>query len=60
MLRLKEVRGKIVLVRRFAFKENKFNLTEDKFGINLSSWDSECFWKMHTNTFVRVNDNAWV
>lgn len=57
---LKEARGKIVLVRRFTFKANIFNLTEDKYGINLSSWDSECFWKMHTNTFVHVNDNAWV
>lgn len=57
---LKEVRGKIILVRRFTFKRNTFNLTEDKYGINLSSWDTECFWKMHVNTFVHVNDNAWV
>lgn len=58
--RLKEVRGKIILVRRFTYKKNIFNIAEDKFGINLSSWDTECSWKMHWNTFVHVNDNAWV
>ncbi len=57
---LKEVRGKIILVRRFTFKKNKFDFDEKKYGINLSSWDTECFGKMHTNTFVHVNENAWV
>lgn len=57
---LHEVQGKIVLVRRFTVKENKFHLTEERFGINLSSWDSECLIKMFFNTFVHVNNKAWV
>ena len=57
---LKEVRGKIVLVRRFTVEKNNYHFTEDDFGINLSSWDTECFWKKDCNTFVHVNDNAWV
>ncbi len=58
--KLGEVRGKIVLVRRFTFKENIYKLTEEQYGINLSSWDTECFWKMNWNTFVHINSNAWV
>jgi len=57
---LDEVRGKIVLVRRFTDKDNKYSLPREKLGINLSSWDSECFIKKGFNTFVHVNDKAWV
>ena len=59
--RLKEVRGKIILVRRFTFKgDNNYRIPKEKLGINLSSWDTQCFWKMFTNTFVHVDDKAWV
>lgn len=57
---LDEIRGKIVLVRRFTVKENQYHIPEDGFGINLSSWDSECFIKKDWNTFVHVNSKAWV
>lgn len=57
---LDEVRGKIVLVRRFTDKENDYSLPRERLGINLSSWDSECFFKKDWNTFVHVNDKAWV
>lgn len=57
---LDEVRGRIVLVRRFTVKENTYHLPEDGFGINLSSWDSECFFKKDWNTFVHINSKAWV
>lgn len=58
--RLKEVRGKIVLVRRFTFKEKKYRPSIERYGIDLSSWDTNCGWGMYTNTFVHVKDNAWV
>lgn len=58
--KLKEVRGRIVLVRRFTYKKNKHQLPIERYGINLSSWDTDCGWGMFTNTFVHVNDNAWV
>lgn len=57
---LDEVRGKIVLIRRFTDKENDYSLPRERLGINLSSWDSECFIKKDWNTFVHVNDKAWV
>lgn len=57
---LQEVRGKIVLVRRFTAKDNKFHLPEEKYGINLSSWDSECSTKKDWNTFIHVDGKAWV
>lgn len=58
--RLRDVRGRIVLVRRFTVKKNKYHYTEKQFGIDLSSWDSECSLKKNNNTFVEVKNNAWV
>lgn len=57
---LDEVRGKIVLVRRFTDKQNNYSLPRERLGINLSSWDSECSIKMNCNTFVHVDGKAWV
>lgn len=57
---LDEVRGKIILVRRFTDKDNDYSLPRERLSINLSSWDSECLIKKDWNTFVHVNDKAWV
>ncbi len=59
---LYEVRGKIVLVRRFSFeKHNTFNITEDKYGINLDSWwNFVHFFRIKLDTFIHMNDIAWV
>lgn len=59
---LSEVRGKLVLVRRFTYSKNHYGVTEKSFGINLSSWDSEChaMLKAASNTFVNVNNHAFV
>lgn len=57
---IREVRGKIILVRRFSFKNNKFNFSENEYGINLKWWDIDCFCRMYLDTFVHVNSNAWV
>lgn len=57
---LGEVRGKIVLVRRFTAEKNEYRLSAENYGINLSSWDSECSVKKGLHTFVHVNERAWV
>lgn len=60
---LSEVRGKAVLIRRFTYSSNySGGLTEKDFGINLSSWDTECHGKSKagTNTYVNVNNRALV
>lgn len=58
--KLDEVRGNIVLVRRFTYSSNEHKLPEDEFGLNLSSWDSECAVKSRFHTFVRVDHKALV
>lgn len=56
---LGEVRGKIVLVRRFSYYESH-NIKEKQCGIDLSSWDSECSLKKNLNTFVHIKGTAYV
>lgn len=59
---LREVRGKAVLIRRFTYSKNDYGITKKDFGINLSSWDTECHgWsKAKFNTYVDVDSNAYV
>ncbi|MBS7008010.1 phosphatidylinositol-specific phospholipase C domain-containing protein [Anaerostipes sp.] len=58
--KIDEVRGRIVLVRRFTYSKNDYGLEKQEFGLNLSSWDSECMWKAGEHTFVWVNDKAYI
>lgn len=50
---LSEIRGKIVLIRRFTYNNNDL-------GINLSSWDTQCGMRSHLDTYVNVDNNAYV
>lgn len=56
---LGEVRGKIVLVRRFSHYKSH-NIEKEQCGIDLSSWDSECNLKRNFNTFVHIKNTAYV